>query len=493
MKCGLTGHIVGKSFIRVDSNVELSGIHFWKNAANGNHIKVHNLNHHIRLLHFDALSFPLWRQKLSRRVQGKVIMKGMQENRLHQLEAFELASAMGNNEKAIEALFSQLYIIDPKQFEALRKKKFIKKIEWEENHYVPNYLGEIYKKFSLLKASLSLSKGTKRHLNTDQHENSFLEQIIKLIESGDKTLGKDLLKEIKESEQVSNLPVKRALVTYQKISWSLIKNGFCEEAKELTKSIGIDLAFDIRRKVVPSLEYKSRRMIFICGLHRSGTTLVEQWLHSHYSCARLSANVPENEGQFLQDAYCSEKPFGGPGKFAYTYNMHGPEIADETIARDHEMQIRKAWEVWIEGKEDTLLEKSPPNITRISYLRKVFPGSKFIIWTRDPRAVAMATMKWSKTSYKELLLHWHIAYSSALMQLDKDCLVIRYEDFCEDSIGTVRKIANFANLPARECPLPLGKRFENVVNTNANYLKAAPKCEIRMPFRSWRSFGYDFE
>ena len=301
------------------------------------------------------------------------------------------------------------------------------------------------------------------------------------------------LRKAMDAESLSRVSPAEAIEIQQLASWLLIRSGSCSQARAELEKIGVDLAGDLRKKLVVTPDFKPRRMIFICGLHRSGTTLLEQSLQAEYSCSTLRARVPENEGQFLQNVYCDEWPFGGPGKFAFSQNMHGAPPRDEAVAREHEKRIRQAWEKWVHGDDDVLIEKSPPNITRIAYLRTVFPSSRFIVWTRDPRAVSLATAKWSKTSYQELLVHWHAAYSAALIQLDDDCLVVRYEDFCEDSGAVLAKIAAYAGLSARPSPLPLPDRFSKVRNTNDAYLAKAPAHKVSIPFRSWKSFGYDFD
>ena len=102
---------------------------------------------------------------------------------------------------------------------------------------------------------------------------------------------------------------------------------------------------------------KFNGFVFVCGLHRSGTTLAEMLLHSHSQVSVLRANVPENEGQHLQDVYPRAIDHGGPGKFAFSPRMHAhPEMAPAQ-ARS---RLLKCWTPWVDGYAGVLLEKVHP-------------------------------------------------------------------------------------------------------------------------------------
>jgi hypothetical protein len=109
----------------------------------------------------------------------------------------------------------------------------------------------------------------------------------------------------------------------------------------------------------------------------------------------------------------------------------------------HRRALLSHWQHYVVGKSSILLEKSPPNLTKIWWLRQVFPSARFIIMTRDPRAVAAATQKWSKSSLAELMLHWNVAYSKALRDFRKDdCTIVRYEDLVARPEVELARLAN---------------------------------------------------
>ena len=90
------------------------------------------------------------------------------------------------------------------------------------------------------------------------------------------------------------------------------------------------------------------------------------------------------------------------------------------------------------------------------------------------------------------MLHWNTAYLHAINELREDCLVIRYEDFCDDPAGTLAKAGNFCGMTPREVPKYVANRHAEIVNTNAKYFQAFPKkFHFRARLRAWEIFGYD--
>lgn len=226
--------------------------------------------------------------------------------------------------------------------------------------------------------------------------------------------------------------------------------------------------------------------IFICGLHRSGTTLLENHIRSQFRLTALSAPVPENEGQHLQDVYPAAIEHGGPGRFAFSPEMRMTAEAEGTDRT--RLRLLECWSTWATETTDTLLEKSPPNLTKIAWLRKVFPGATFIVMTRDPRVVAAATIKWAGTSIEELIFHWHVAHAAYLEDEADDCLRLRYEDYCEDPERHLTMIgARFGLEPSRAAASG-DDRFKNIRNSNSEYL--ADFASGNFGTGVWREFGY---
>lgn len=176
---------------------------------------------------------------------------------------------------------------------------------------------------------------------------------------------------------------------------------------------------------------KDKKMIFVAGLHRSGTSLLDQIIKSHPQVSGFhNTGVPEDEGQHLQSVYKPAKVFGGPGKFAF----HPESYMNEThplATRENAEKIFREWSSYLDISKDYIVEKSPPNIIRTRFLQNLFPKSKFIIILRHPLAVSYATKRWSDGSTSELIEHYLLAYEAFFKDIKslQNVHIIKYEEF----------------------------------------------------------------
>lgn len=230
-----------------------------------------------------------------------------------------------------------------------------------------------------------------------------------------------------------------------------------------------------------------RHFIFICGLHRSGTTLLERMLAARFDVSYLRMKATESEGQHAQSVYPPGLCFGGPGRFAL-------DGTDEAILRrlsDHaacRARLLRDWSHFIVGSSPVLLEKSPPNLTKIWWLRQVFEGARFVVMTRDPRAVSVATEKWSGESHTLMMENWHAAHGRALRDSDPvDTIHVRYEDLCAEPEATLARLRVFLDLAPNAGEIE--DRFSTLENSNPKYIPRFDG-EIR-PDGAWKAFGYD--
>ena len=79
------------------------------------------------------------------------------------------------------------------------------------------------------------------------------------------------------------------------------------------------------------------------------------------------------------------------------------------------------------------------------WLRRTIQGCKFIIITRNPLAVTLATQKWSKTSIEELLA---LAFGASKALIDfesSDSIHLEYKELCDKPRFILKQLVNFAN------------------------------------------------
>jgi len=68
---------------------------------------------------------------------------------------------------------------------------------------------------------------------------------------------------------------------------------------------------------------EGHKLVFLAGLHRSGTTLLARLLTAHPQISGFSGtDAPADEGQHLQSVYPSDHEYGRPGRFGFSPEMH---------------------------------------------------------------------------------------------------------------------------------------------------------------------------
>jgi hypothetical protein len=188
--------------------------------------------------------------------------------------------------------------------------------------------------------------------------------------------------------------------------------------------------------------------IFLCGLHRSGTTPLFRILREHPQISGFQdTGVPEDEGQHLQNIYPPAKAFGGPGRFGFDRAAHLTETS-ELLTAESKQKLFEQWSKHWDLSREYLLEKSPPNLIRTRFLQACFPNSYFIVILRHPIAVSMATFKWSHCTLDSLMSHWvrcHRLFDSDRSRVRR-LLVIRYEELISDSPRIFGHIGSFLGL-----------------------------------------------
>jgi hypothetical protein len=227
------------------------------------------------------------------------------------------------------------------------------------------------------------------------------------------------------------------------------------------------------------------RLVFVGGLHRSGTTLLARALAAHPEIGGLvGTGVVEDEGQFLQSVYPPDSLHGGAGRFGFDSAARLTETSPLTT-RGNAEKLRREWAAHFGRQTGWLLEKSPANLIRARFFQALFPDARFIFVLRHPVAVSLATRKWSLTGVYSLLHHW--VHCHGILREDlpflRHAMLLSYEEFIAAPGAALDRLQRFLAVEPLLAPPTLRS------DVNAGYFRAwTEHYGVRQRDRGTQSF-----
>lgn len=198
------------------------------------------------------------------------------------------------------------------------------------------------------------------------------------------------------------------------------------------------------------------KYVFVCGLHRSGTSLLGRNVARMENCTGFKNTVAlMDEGQFLQDVYPIAGKYGGAGRFGFDPRSHRTE-ASSLLTPENVVRLQASWHAYWDKSKRICVEKTPANLLMTRFLQAAFSNSYFVVIRRHPVAVSIASRRWkvSLTSLHSLLEHWlhcHEVFDQDKKYL-KHVYELTYEDYIENPDKYHEEIAAFIGTRVPEPP-----------------------------------------
>jgi hypothetical protein len=225
---------------------------------------------------------------------------------------------------------------------------------------------------------------------------------------------------------------------------------------------------------------------FIVGANRSGTTLLRMMLDAH-----PELTIPP-ETHFVPDVIQACEDGGTPEEVVEVMTSHR-EWGDFDLDADEVLERLRALDSLTAG--DALRafyglyaqragkprwgEKTPGYATNMIEIQKALPEARFIHLIRDGRDVALSAMDRAKMPLTagQVAKRWQRRITKARKQSRKvnHYLEARYEDLVLDTEPTLRRIADFLELPWDPGMLDYHERAAERLNEMARELPATDK------------------
>ena len=232
----------------------------------------------------------------------------------------------------------------------------------------------------------------------------------------------------------------------------------------------------------PNCGVESTVPIYVLGMPRSGTTLVEQILSGHsdiFGAGELGV-IP----QVVQGMNRWERHTGSGRQY--------PDCIDDfnayTIAGIANNVLKELQELAAEAKPEAtyVVDKMPHNFENIGLIKFLFPNAKIISVRRDPRDIAISNyftdyqgkhggmgfaydlehIGEQLADHNLLMHHWQQIFPGEILE-------INYEDVVDDLAGSARKMLSYIGVDWQ----PRVLKFNELVRT----VKTASVWQVRQP------------
>ncbi len=242
--------------------------------------------------------------------------------------------------------------------------------------------------------------------------------------------------DLKNIDKASNYMIRGNKLKKELIQFNIINDlNLIKNVKNKFKNINIEIKDN----------KKNNKIIFILGMPRSGTSLVEQIISSHskvFGCGELPILSKIVKDNFI----INENDISDNLK-----NVCDDEIFLEKLNLDY-FSFLKNFEI----EEEYITDKAPLNFRWIGFIKLILPGAKIIHCQRDPKNNCLSIFKnlfegglnfsydqedlvKYYRQYVDLMEFWQSKYKNSILD-------IKYENLVSNNEEEIKKIIKFCGL-----------------------------------------------
>lgn len=224
--------------------------------------------------------------------------------------------------------------------------------------------------------------------------------------------------------------------------------------------------------------------VFIVGMHRSGTTLLEQLLDASPQLRSL--------GELLDFSHAMR----------YATNHYCKGVIDATIvARARDVDFAEVGRRYLDGidwrlaGEAWFTDKEPANFLNIDFICRALPRAKILHLVRDPLETCFSNLRelFSDINaysydqaeladyylqYRRLMAHWHARWPGRILD-------VAYADLTGDTESVMRKVAGFCRLeylPAMNDPRSSARAVATASSVQVRDAVVRPEAPKWLPY-----------
>jgi hypothetical protein len=209
-----------------------------------------------------------------------------------------------------------------------------------------------------------------------------------------------------------------------------------------------------------------RTPVFIVGMHRSGTTLLEQLLDGHSQVQAIGElyDFP-SQMRNATDHHCK-----GPIDATIVARADGVDF--DAVGRGYLAGLQ-----WRLGKERFFTDKLPSNFLNLGFICRALPQAKILHMVRDPVETCFSNLRelFAEANpysydplelaefflqYRRLMRHWHAAYPGRILDVD-------YAQLTRDPGRVLHDVADFCGFPFEPGMLELSARTRGIATASA--------------------------